>query len=45
MEEHFIMSIELVDYTRYYDSLYIEDIYNVTEHVFKLNLYMLHNYR
>ena len=37
MDRNLILSIELVEYTKAYHSLYIEDIYHVIEDVLKLN--------
>ena len=36
-ESNLILSVELVDYTKAYHSLYIDDIYHVIEDVLKLN--------
>ena len=38
VDRNLIICVQLVDYARAYDSLYVEDVYNVVEDIFVLML-------
>ena len=37
VDRNLIICVQLVDYARAYDSLYVEDVYNVVEDILKLD--------